>query len=283
MVGQQLVRTPQWDEPLALAADQFRELLRPPQPAIERAGDHRQVGPRGQRADRGGRERCDAVDQVELACLQFAAEPFPHKVLEDDVAGPGHGRVDRPAELVAPANEPGEPVHGPGDELVVDVDDFGQLRQVGRIDPVAVADVGDERDANVGPTGQRAGQVVADERDAGPGGVAGLGDQEDANRVGHAGPDWRGRAAVGYTATWPSRQAAGHLIPPPPPHTAIPPIPTLASVPPLTSLASIPPSRTLPPCPSISPSVGSVSWAKDQTVDSTRGFSGRSAAPACGP
>src|SRR6185369_17670107 len=90
--------------------------------------------------------------------------------------------------LVAAADQAGQVVDGPGDELVVDEHHVGVPADVGSGEAVAVADVGDEGDPEVGPGGQGAGEVVADERDAGPGGVAGLGDDQDAERVGHAGP-----------------------------------------------------------------------------------------------
>ena len=69
---------------------------------------------------------------------------------------------------------------------------FRMLADVGRGEAVAIANVRDERDLQVVPAGQSAGKVVADERNAGPGGIAGLSDEQDAERIGHAGPA-RGR------------------------------------------------------------------------------------------
>src|SRR5262249_13309620 len=109
------------------------------------------------------------------------------EVVDAEVAGRGECGVARPAELFAAANHAGEFVDRAGDELVVDEDDVCELADVGSGQAVAVADVCDEGDAEVGPGGQGPGEVIADERDAGPGGVTSLGDEQDAEtRIGHA-------------------------------------------------------------------------------------------------
>jgi len=188
MIWQQAIQLAKGNEPFAFLANEFRVFLRPGKSAVERPSNHGHVGFGCKRTHGRRRERRDAMNEVELASLQSPTESFADHVLEDYIAWPGHGRVDRPAKLVAATQHLCEKVDRTGDPLVINEMHVGKFTNVRGGHAFAVADVGDECDAKVGPCRECTSQVEANERNASPRRIAGLRDQKHSKRVGHAVP-----------------------------------------------------------------------------------------------
>ncbi len=120
------------------------------------------------------------MDDVELLCLQAFAYELEEFFFEKQVADALESRVCSPAFAAVAAEELREAVEGSCDIIVVRVEDFREGSDGVFFDGGAVSRVGGECHAEVGAGAEGAGEVVANEGDASPFGVAGFGDEEQS-------------------------------------------------------------------------------------------------------
>ena len=171
-------------QPLTFRGPQFRVFLGPGNAAVERSqheGNVQAGAAAGQRAGNDGRQRRDAVDEVELASGQACLELLPQPTFEDGIDEGGEGGIGGPTKGVAAAEHGADLPRAVLPEAVVDhfeVDAFAGA--VGEA-VLAIAFFGGEDGLADG--GKGAAEGPADQGDGKALGVGSLGHEEDTRRT----------------------------------------------------------------------------------------------------